>query len=85
VTDKLNERWLRGLSEREKGELFASLQTPAFRRLVEIINELDSASASFQDVDYQNPSWSHYQAHRNGERSAYRKLLRLITPFNQKD
>ena len=68
----LPERWTRGLDERGKRELYASLNSSAFTRLVEILRELDIEAAALKEADYQNPSWAYFQAHKNGERSAYR-------------
>jgi hypothetical protein len=39
---------------------------------------LSSMYPEFTIPDYDNPSWSHKQAHYNGEREAIRKVINLI-------
>jgi len=54
---------------------------PIFKKLAEIlkirIQEIDKTP------DYDNPNWSHLQAHRNGQRDALREVLALLPTENK--
>lgn len=79
---KLSVEWFRGLPEEKKEgfELALRNSSLALGRLYDLLDEwerdLDSAEAKLDDYD--NPSWSHKQAHRNGDRSRIRKLRDLL-------
>ena len=52
-------------------------------RLIELLDEqisgLDKQETSISD--YETPSWSEKQAHRNGQRSTLRRLKDLLSPI----
>ena len=78
---KMKTEWIKGVPPHEVEErkkIVAShkivldiLQEMCYNRL----RELESVS----QVDYNNPSWSHLQAHNNGMREAYRKIMEICT------
>lgn len=46
--------------------------------LREMVYNIYVDSLSVSQSDYNNPSWSHVQAHKNGEQEALRKILDLL-------
>ena len=76
--------WTQGLTGEPKARfedaIKSVLATPVMARLSEIIedkmNGLDTHEGSV--ADYDTPSWSHKQAHRNGLRQGYLDVLKLI-------
>lgn len=80
---KLSVEWFKGVdpSKRDTFEQAIRNSTVAMSRLYELVDEwekeIDSAEAKIDDYD--NPSWSHKQAHRNGDRSRLRKLRDLLS------
>ncbi len=75
--------WTKHLKTEEEQKKFeASLRSSRFvlERLEEILRErLDNVEATELKIDeYDNASWSSKQAHRNGQRSELKQVLRLI-------
>ncbi len=71
--------WLKdnALSEEEFNKIYeAYTDELIFQQLAVIIKsrlkELDKAP------DYKNPSWSHEQAHRNGQKESLKEILNLL-------
>lgn len=83
MRNRINLKWTKHVKEADKEQftktVLASL--PALNRLKEILEEeleqLSKQEASLSD--YSDASWSHKQAHRNGERAFARKVLELLT------
>lgn len=79
----INPLWLRNVPEdkHESYEQAIRASTIIVRRLKEILrdweDDLDRADVKINDYD--TPSWSFKQAHRNGDRSRIRKLRDLLT------
>jgi hypothetical protein len=72
------EIWFRGLQEKEKVELHKWLSTSHLvERLRDIVKSYER-EAEIPKADYDNPAWAYKQAHHNGERHAYAKILKLL-------
>ena len=78
------EIWTRHLKEPSDKERFKkNLLNSRFilERLIEIMQE-DADQLETNEISlstYDSPSWSHQQAHKNGQRSQIRKYINLIT------
>lgn len=57
------------------------LNNIAFTRLREILNQRKNELT--RHTDYDNPSWSHKQAHINGQLSEINQILNLIGDFKE--
>ncbi len=80
--------WTKHLKTEEEQKKFeSSLRSSRFvlERLEEILRErLDNVEATELKIDeYDNASWSSKQAHRNGQRSELKQILRLINLDNR--
>lgn len=78
---KISTKWHLNLSSEEDRKRFHDqyknyLDEPIFKQLADIlrqrIKELD------RPPDYDNPSWSHAQAHRNGQKEAMKEILAIL-------
>lgn len=78
---KINEAWLQGLepSDREKMKENVLSNEILLDRLAKILYNMQEKRQSSVLSDYDTPSWSHKQAHLNGEAAALRKVLEIIT------
>lgn len=47
-------------------------------KLREIVYNMSIDREKVKSTDYDSPSWSHKQAHFNGEQAAYQKILDLL-------
>jgi hypothetical protein len=73
------EIWFRKLSPEDKQSLERALRNSILsNRLREILNDWE-ASLIVRKDDYDSPSWSHRQAHMNGEQDVILKLKSLLT------
>lgn len=80
--------WTKHLKTEEDQKKFeASLRSSRFvlERLQEILNEQLALieAAEVRVEDYDNASWANKQAHRNGQRSTLKTILRLINLDNR--
>lgn len=81
--------WTKNLKDPEVKKRFESTlwgSKPVLDRLHQILSE-EEAEVSRTEVSadsYDNPSWSHKQAHRNGQRAMLRKIQQLINLDQQK-
>ena len=76
-------QWSKNLKDPEKiKQLHAAIygSVTLRERLKEIIRDkMEGLSSSENsESDYDSPSWSHKQAHRNGQRAAFADILKLI-------
>lgn len=77
--------WTQNLRDKKEIEdfqqsLVALSRGPVFQRLKEIVeSKITSLQTPPEWKEYDCPSWSHKQAHINGELRAYLSLLRLIS------
>jgi len=80
---KLSVEWFTGVPADNKERFEETLRNSGtiVRQLLLLIDkweeELDAAES--KTSDYDNPSWSAKQAHRNGDRSRLRKLRDLLS------
>lgn len=74
--------WLKGKSKEEIESLVSLLGNSSFlcNEILNILDQLDAEEARAETSldEYDNPSWSHKQADRNGARRAYRKIRALF-------
>ncbi len=79
----LSTEWFSGIAPDNKQRFEETLRNSGtiVRQLLVLVDkweeELDSAES--KTSDYDNPSWSAKQAHRNGDRSRLRKLRDLLS------
>jgi hypothetical protein len=78
---RINGAWLEGLSgpekEKMKEEVLASQNL--LDKLAKMLYNIQEKKRSSVLPDYDTPSWSHKQAHLNGECAALRKVLEIVT------
>lgn len=82
--------WIKHLSNqdserRDNFEAAVRNSTIALGRLRELLQEsLEGLNnKEFTDKQFEDPNWSHKQAYWNGQRSAFKQILNLLT-FDQK-
>lgn len=77
---KINQAWTHGLKGEEAKKMQELVVSNKFLldRLVEILYNMQEKRESSVLADYDTPSWSHKQAHLNGEAAMIRKLADLI-------
>lgn len=77
--------WFNGLSKKDADDLETNLKNS---QIVEILRKIIASEcqsiSKATSSDYDTPSWSHKQAHRNGMVEALRKIEKLLT-FDQKE
>lgn len=83
----VNEQLLAGLrdEEREKMKQKVLDSTILLDRLKKILYNMEEGRNRSVLGDYDTPSWSHKQAHLNGESAALRKVIELITITERDD
>ena len=77
---KLNQAWTQGLSGEETTrmqELVLGTKI-LLDRLVQILYNMQEKRETSVLDDYDTPSWSHKQAHLNGEAAMIRKLVDIV-------
>lgn len=81
---KIDTEWFRGLTKQEIEERkkFLLSEQKTLDILREIVYNMRISQETISETDYDSPSWSHKQAHLNGESSAFRRIERLLT-FNK--
>ena len=78
------EIWFRGLSPEEKEQLKRGLDSSLLSdRLREILKEW-RRELPVTKTDYDSPSWSHKQAHKNGQEDILTRLENLLTIPDQR-
>ena len=77
----VNEAWLTGLNPKEREEMknFIVANEKVLDKLKEILYNIVVKKEEVKLDDYNNPSWSHKQAHLNGEQALARKMLEVLT------
>lgn len=76
--------WTAHLKSQEQKAEFEKLllsSSTTLSRLKEILkqNERDLQASEYKADDFNDPSWSHKQAFRNGQKSVYNELLKLLS------
>jgi hypothetical protein len=84
---KINDAWLSGLSgdEREKMKQEVLANENLLDKLSKILYNIQEKKQETVLGDYDTPSWSHKQAHQNGEAAALRKVIEIITIRERED
>lgn len=80
---KIDSEWFKGLNktEIEERKKFLASEQKVLDILRKIVYNIRTSQEIVSENDYDSPSWSHKQAHLNGESSALRRIERLLT-FN---
>ena len=78
---KISETWLKGLTgtDREEMKKLVLNSEKVLDKLKEILYNMQVKKSEVSLEDYDNPSWSHRQAHLNGEASALRRVVEILT------
>lgn len=84
---KINEVWLKGLvgPEREKMKEEVLSSENLLDKLSKILYNIQEKKQTSVLADYDTPSWSHKQAHLNGEAAGIRKVLEIISIHERDD
>ena len=78
---KVNLLWLKDLKDSKEREEFTNTllnSQKVLDKLSKIVYNMCIDGEKVKSTDYDSPSWSHKQAHLNGERAAYQKILSLL-------
>ena len=77
----VNQAWLTGLNGTEKDKMRQEVLNSQnlLDKLVEILYNMQEKKMDTVLGDYDTPSWSHKQAHINGQNAALRKVIEIIT------
>jgi hypothetical protein len=83
----VNEQLLSGLrgEKREEMKNIVLQNTILLDKLREILYNMQEGRSSSVVTDYDSPSWSHKQAHLNGEVAALKKVIELLTVTERDD
>lgn len=84
---KINESWLRGLSgqEREEMKQLVLNSEKVLDKLDKMLYNMQVKKSETVLTDYDTPSWSHKQAHLNGELAALKRVRDLVTITERDD
>lgn len=84
---KVNEAWLRGLQGQERDQMKKMVvdSEKLLDKLKEILYNMRESRETISSIDYDNPSWSHKQAHLNGEAAIIRKLEEILSVKERSD
>ena len=87
MTAKISEQWFIGSSKDEREQIKdLVLSSPILLdKLQKILYNMQESKDKSVVHDYDTPSWSHKQAHLNGEKDAIRKMLQLVTITERDD
>jgi hypothetical protein len=76
--------WTKHLPEHEREQFnnYLRQSRPIFERLRDILKEQEQRTDELETSikAYDNPNWSHKQAHRNGSKEMMRQVQMLINP-----
>lgn len=83
---KVNQAWIQGLNASESTQMkeLVAGNKILLDRLVEILYNMQDKREQSVLGDYDTPSWSHKQAHLNGEAAMVRKMIELVS-VNERD
>ncbi len=68
-----------GLSQEDYGILVTSIKTGILAERLRDYVKKELRGLAPKKVDYDSPSWSYYQAHKNGLEEAYNQILKLLS------
>lgn len=78
------ELWFRGLSPDDKKSLENGLRTSLLAERLRTIIQVWENELPVLSADYDSPSWSHKQAHRNGQAEILRRLRSILIEDERK-
>lgn len=83
----INELWLTGLKDQDRDEMKKLVinNTILLDKLKEMLYNMQEGKRGTVVLDYDTPSWSHKQAHLNGELAALKKVQELLTVVERED
>lgn len=84
---KINQAWTQGLNAAEASAMKEMVLSNKnlLDRLVKILYNMQEKRETSVLADYDTPSWSHKQAHLNGENAAIRKLVEIVEVKDRED
>ncbi len=84
---RINSAWTQGLQGPEKASIEALVKenTILLDRLSKILYNMQVRREQSVLGDYDTPSWSHKQAHLNGEAAVIKKLLDILEVSERDD
>lgn len=87
MIQKIDERWFAGIpsEEREKFKVEVLNSKKVLDKLGKILYNMEESLRSVKERDYDSASWSHKQAHLNGESDMVRRVIELITIVERDD
>lgn len=74
-------KWTEHLKDPKDRENFKQMvlgSNKVLDRLREICYNSVNSDDKIKETDYDSPSWSHKQAHKNGKIEAYREIIALL-------
>jgi hypothetical protein len=78
----MNVKWFEGLDKTDQKNFTELLKTyvndPVLRQLKVVLTQRLKELKNTQTQDYDKPSWSHYQAHKNGQIQDVEFVLSLL-------
>lgn len=78
---RFDSRWFQGVPAEEVESLKARLlgDKKTLDNIRKIVYNIVTKERDIRKVDYDSPSWSHKQAHKNGMLEAFNSIMRLVT------
>lgn len=87
MQNKVSEMWFIGVppAEREAIKNLVLSSPILLDKLQKILYNIQESKEATVLGDYDSPSWSHKQAHLNGQNDMIRKMLKLVTITERED
>lgn len=84
---KISEQWLAGLEPDKRSEIKSIVlgSTILLDRLNKILYNIKKEKSEVRLLDYDSPSWSHKQAHLNGQIDMIDQIVKLVTITERAD
>ncbi len=81
MKQNISELWLKGLKAEDRDKMKKNVldNTILLDKLKEILYNMQEGKRTSVLSDYDTPSWSHKQAHLNGELESLQKVIDLVT------
>lgn len=87
MAKRVNSAWIQGLDADSKQKVESALQLDEIilDRLAKILYNMRESKTTTVLDDYDSPSWSHKQAHINGQLDIIDKLIAIVSPTERGD
>lgn len=84
---RISSAWTQGLKDQEKRDVEEIVKTSTILldRLDKILYNMQESKETSVLPDYDSPSWSHKQAHLNGQLDMIRQLRNILTVRERDD